>query len=139
MKFKSLEDKLEQYYDKLKSPPKIINNWAIIDIDAFAKLNKITLTSINNVSIGDNDIVITTESKNYCIVIKYSANFITTKVIDTEYDYLLKEWDLIGVDRQSLYKSESFNSNKLISNKEIIKLLGFKLNKKARADLNYFS
>lgn len=139
MKFKSLEDKLEQYYDKLKSPPKIINNWAIIDIDAFAKLNKITLTSINNVSIGDNDIVMTTESKNYYIVIKYSANFITTKVIDTEYDYLLKEWDLIGVDRQSLYKSESFNSNKLISNKEIIKLLGFKLNKKARADLNYFS
>lgn len=139
MKFKSIEDKLELYYDKIKNPPKIINNWAIIDIDAFDKLNKITLTNINNISIGDSDIVITTESKNYYIVIKYSANFITTKVIDTEYDYLLKEWDLIAVDRQSLYKGEANNLNKLMTNNEIIKLLGFKLNKKCRADLNYFS
>ena len=139
MKYKSLEEKLELYYDKIKHPPKTIDNWAIIDIDAFDKLNKITLTSINNISIGDNDIVITTESKNNYIVIKYSANFITTKVIGTEYDYLLKDWDLIGVDRQSLYKSEADKINKLMTNKEIIKLLGFKLTKKSRADLNYFS
>ena len=139
MKFKSLEDKLEQYYDKLKQPSKIIDNWAIIDIDAFNKLNKITLTSINNISIGGSDIVITTESKNYYIIIKYSANFITTKVIDTEYDYLLKDWDLIAVDRQSLYKDEVDKANKLMSNKEIIKLLGFKLSRKAIKDLSYFS
>ena len=121
MKFNSLEDKLEEYYDKLKHPSKIIDNWAIIDIDAFNELNKITLISISNVSIGESDRIITTESKNYYIIIKYSPNFIATKVIDTEYDYLLKEWDLIAVDR------------------ETIKLLGFKLNKKSRADLNYFS
>ena len=139
MKYKSLEEKLELYYDKIKHTPKTIDNWAIIDIDAFDKLNIITLTSINNISIGDNDIVITTESKNNYIVIKYSANFITTKVIGTEYDYLLKDWDLIGVDRQSLYKSEADKINKLMTNKEIIKLLGFKLTKKSRADLNYFS
>jgi hypothetical protein len=136
MKFNSLEDKLEEYYDKLKHPAKIIDNWAIIDIDAFNELNKITLTNISNVSIGESDRIITTESKNYYIIIKYSPNFIATKVINTEYDYLLKEWDLIAVDRETLYKGEA---DKLMTNKEIIKLLGFKLNKKSRADLNYFS
>jgi hypothetical protein len=136
MKFNSLEDKLDEYYDKLKHPAKIIDNWAIIDIDAFNELNKITLTSISNVSIGESDRIITTESKNYYIIIKYSPNFIATKVINTEYDYLLKEWDLIAVDRETLYKGEA---DKLMTNKEIIKLLGFKLNKKSRADLNYFS
>ena len=136
MKFKSLEEKLELYYDKLKHPAKIINNWAIIDIDAFNKLKKITLNNISNVSISEIDRIITTESKNYYIIIKYSPNFIATKVIDTEYDYLLKDWDLIAVDRETMYKGEP---DKLMTNKEIIKLLGFKLTKKSRADLNYFS
>jgi len=135
MKFKSLEDKLELYYNKLKYPAKIINNWAIIDIDAFNKLKKITLNSINNVSESEVDRIITTENKNNYIVIKYSPNFIATKVIDNEYDYLLKDWDLIAVDMHTLKKI----NNKLISNKEIIKLLGFKLNKKARLDLDYFT
>ena len=135
MKFKSLEHKLEEYYDKLKHPAKIINNWAIIDIDAFEKLDKITLNNINNVSESETDRVITTENKNNYIVIKYSPNFIATKVINKEYDYLLKDWDLIAVDRETLYKGES---DKLMTNKEIIKLLGFKLTKSARANLEYF-
>ena len=135
MKYKSLEEKLELYYDKLKHPAKIINNWAIIDIDAFNKLKKITLNNINNVSENEVDRIITTENKNKYIVIKYSPNFIATKVIDKEYDYLLKDWDLIAVDRQVLYKGES---NKVMTNKEIIKLLGFKLTKSSRANLEYF-
>jgi hypothetical protein len=135
MKFKSLEEKLELYYDKLKHPAKIINNWAIIDIDAFNKLSKITINNINNVSQSDIDRIITTENKNNYIIIKYSPNFIATKVIDNEYDYLLKDWDLIAVDRENMYKGEA---NKLMTNKEIIKLLGFKLTKRSRADLDYF-
>ena len=135
MKYKSLEEKLELYYNKLKHPAKIINNWAIIDIDAFNKLKKITLNNINNVSQSDVDRIITTENKNNYIVIKYSPNFIATKVIDKEYDYLLKDWDLIAVDRENMYKGES---NKPMTNKQIIKLLGFKLTKRSKADLDYF-
>jgi len=135
MKFKSLEEKLELYYDKVKNPSKIIDNWAIIDIDAFNALNKITIISINNISHGEIDRIITTETKNKYIIIKYSPSFIATKVIDTEYDYLIKDWDLIAVDRDTIYKE---NISKIISNKEIMKLLGFKLNKKARLDLEYF-
>jgi hypothetical protein len=136
MKFKSLEEKLELYYDKLKNPAKIINNWAIIDIDAFNKLNKITLHNINNVSEGEVDRIITTENKNNYIIIKYSPNFIATKVIDNEYDYLLKDWDLIAVDRENIYKGDS---DKLMTNKEIIELLGFKLSKRAKENLDYFN
>ena len=136
MKFNSLEEKLELYYNKLKHPAKIINNWAIIDIDAFNKLKKITLINISNISQSDIDRIIITESKNYYIIIKYSHNFIATKVIDTEYDYLLKDWDLIAVDRENMYKGEL---NKPMTNKEIIKLLGFKLSRKAIKDLSYFS
>ena len=136
MKFKSLEEKLELYYDKLKNPAKIINNWAIIDIDAFNKLKKITLHNINNVSQSEIDRIITTENKNNYIVIKYSPNFIATKVIDKEYDYLLKDWDLIAVDRETMYKGEP---DKLMTNKEIIKLLGFKLSKRAKDNLEYFN
>jgi len=135
MKFKSLEEKLELYYDKVKNPSKIIDNWAIIDIDAFNALNKITIISINNISHGEIDRIITTETKNKYIIIKYNPSFIATKVIDTEYDYLIKDWDLIAVDRDTIYKE---NISKIISNKEIMKLLGFKLNKKARLDLEYF-
>jgi hypothetical protein len=136
MKFKSLEEKLELYYDKLKNPAKIINNWAIIDIDAFNKLKKITLHNINNVSQSEIDRIITTENKNNYIVIKYSPNFIATKVIDKEYDYLLKDWDLIAVDRETMYKGEP---DKLMTNKEIIELLGFKLSKRAKDNLEYFN
>ena len=136
MKFNSLEHKLEEYYDKLKHPAKIIDNWAIIDIDAFNKLSKITLNNINNISENEVDRIITAENKNYYIIIKYSPNFIATKVISTEYDYLLQEWDLIAVDRETLYKGEP---NKLMTNKEIIKLLGLKLTKNSRANLEYFS
>jgi hypothetical protein len=135
MKYNSIEQKLEDYYDKLKHPAKIIDNWAIVDIDAFNRLKKITLNNISNVSYSEVDRIITAENKKYYIIIKYSHNFIATKVIDTEYDYLLKDWDLIAVDRQTLYKGET---NKLMTNKEIIKLLGLKLNKKAIKDLSYF-
>jgi len=135
MKFKSLEDKLELYYDKLQNPSKIIDNWAIIDLIAYNKLKKTTLIAINEISNSLTDRIITTESKNNYIIIKYSPNFIATKVIDTEYDYLLKDWDLIGIDRDVLYKDKV---NKLMTNKEIIKFLGFKLNKKAIKDLEYF-
>jgi hypothetical protein len=139
MKYKSLEDKLEQYYSKIRNPSLVIDNWVIVDIDAFNKLKKITLTNVNNINEGNSDIIITAESKNNYIVIKHTPNFITTKVIDNEYDYLLKDWDLIAVDKDTLYKAESDKPNKLMSNKEIIKLLGFKLSRKAIKDLSYFS
>jgi hypothetical protein len=139
MKFNSLEDKLEEYYYKLQNPSLIIGDWAIVDKDALNKLKKITLTNINEVNNLVSDRLITTESKNNYIVIKYSPTFIATKVINKEYDYLLKDWDLIAVNKDTLYKAESETPNKLMTNKEIIEFLGFKLNKKFIKNLEYFS
>lgn len=136
MKNKSLESKLEQYYYKLQNPSLIIGDWAIVDKTALDKLNRITLTNINEVNNLLTERLITTESKNNYIVIKYSPNFIATKVINKEYDYLLKDWDLIAVNKDSLYNEKA---EKLMSNKEIIEFLGFKLNKKFIKNLEYFS
>jgi hypothetical protein len=136
MKFKSLEEKLESYYYKLQHPSKIIKNWAIVDIDAFNILNKTTLTNISEINNYITDTIIIAETKNNYIVIKYSPNFIATKVIDKEYDYLLKDWDLVGIDKDRLYNNKE---NKIMTSKEIIKFLGFKLTKKAKLDLDYFN
>jgi hypothetical protein len=139
MKSKSLEDKLEEYYYKLQNPSEVIGDWAIVDKTALNKLNKITLTNINEVNNRESERLITTESKNNYIVIKYSPSFIATKVINNEYNYLLKDWDLIAVNKDTLYKAESETPNKLMTNKEIIEFLGFKLNKKFIKNLEYFS
>jgi hypothetical protein len=136
MKNNSLEAKLELYYDKLQHPDKIIDNWAIVDTEAYSKLNKTTLTNINEVNQYLTERIITTETKNKYIIIKYSSNFIATKVIETEYDHELKDWDLVGIDRDHLYTGKL---SKVMTNKEIIKLLGFKLTAKAKKDLEYFS
>lgn len=135
MKFKSLEDKLELYYDRLNNPQKIIGNWAIIDLDLLNSLNKISITSVNDIYKNDGEKIILLESKNKYITIKVSLNFIAIKIINNEYDCVIKEWDLIAVDKNYIYKG---TATKPMTNKEIIKFLGFKLNKKAIKDLAYF-
>jgi len=135
MKFKSLEDKLELYYDRLNNPQKIIGNWAIIDLDVLNSLKEISITSVNDIYRNDGEKIILLESKNKYITIKVSLNFIAIKIINNEYDCVIKEWDLIAVDKKYIYKGIA---TKPMTNKEIIKFLGFKLNNKAIKDLAYF-
>lgn len=136
MKSNSIEAKLELYYDKLKNPDKVIDNWAIIDIPAYNKLNKITLTSINDIAEHKTDRIITSETKSNYIVIKHNVNFIATKVIEREYDYLIKDWDLIAVDREVLYKC---TPSRVMTDKQVINILGIKMTKKATKDLDSFN
>jgi len=135
VKFKSLEDKLELYYDRLKHPQKIIDNWSIVDLDLLNSLKKINITSINDIYSYDTEKVISLESKSKYITIKVSLNFIAIKIIDNEYNTIIKDWELIAVDRDHIYTQ---NDTKPMANKEIIKFLGFKLNKKSIKDLDYF-
>jgi len=135
MKFKSLEDKLELYYDRLKHPQKIIGNWSIIDLDLLNSLKKISITSVNDIYRNDGEKIIFLESKTKYLTIKVSLNFIAIKIINNEYDCVIKEWDLIAVDKDYIYKG---NTTKPMINKEIIEFLGFKLSKKATKDLAYF-
>jgi hypothetical protein len=135
VKFKSLQDKLELYYDRLKSPPKIIKNWAIIDLELFNSLKKIKLTSVNDIYSYEDEKIILLENKSKHIVIKITLNFVAIKITNNEYELNIKEWDLIAVDKNYIYKG---NAAKPMTNKEIIELLGFKLDKKAKEDLEYF-
>ena len=135
MKFKSIEDKLELYYDRLNNPQKIIGNWSIIDLDLLNSLKKINITSINDIYSYNGEKIISLESKTKYITIKVSLNFIAIKIINNEYNSIIKEWDLLAVDKNYIYKG---TYTKPMTNKEIIKFLGFKLNNKTIKDLAYF-
>ena len=135
MNIKSLKDKLALYYDRLQHPQKTIGNWAIIDIDLLNSLKKITITNINNIERNIEEKIIYTESKTKYILIKVSFNFIAIKVINNEYDYIIKDWDLLAVDKNYIYKRKV---TKPMTNKQLIEFLGFKLDKKAKEDLEYF-
>lgn len=135
MNIKSLEDKLELYYDRLKSPPKIIKNWAIIDIDLLNNLKKIKVISINDIYSYGNEKIIVLEDKSKYIIIKVTFNFLAIKITNNEYEFNIKDWDLLAVDKDFLYKEKA---TKPMNNKEIIEFLGFKLDKKAKKDLEYF-
>lgn len=136
MNIKSLQDKLELYYDRLKHPPKIINNWAIIDLDLLNSLKKIKLISINDIDYYQTEKIIITESKKEYIIIKITSNFIAIKITNNEYEVNIKDWDLLAVDKNYIYKGKE---TKPMTNKQIIEFLGFKLDKKAKQDLEYFS
>jgi|GEM_PF-1293266 len=128
--------KLNLYYDRLSNPTIIIGEWNIIDEKEFKKLNKITLTSISEIKAYDNENTISAEYKNKFIVFKYNTAFIATKQIDREYEYLLKDWSLIAVNRNYITKGTTQQS---IAVKDILKVTGIKLNKKAKIDLSYFN
>lgn len=135
MNIKSLQDKLELYYDRLNKPQKIIDNWAIVDLELLNSLKKITISNINDISLYLEEKLISAETKNKYIAIKISFNFIAIKIIDNEYDYIIKDWELIAVDKNYIYRGKIA---KPMTNKELFKFLGFKLSKKAKEDLDYF-
>lgn len=128
--------KLNLYYDRLSNPTIVIGEWNIIDEKEFKKLNKITLTSISEIKAYDNENTISAEYKNKFIVFKYNTAFIAIKQIDREYEYLLKDWSLIAVNRNYITKGTTQQS---IAVKDILKVTGIKLNKKAKRDLSYFN
>lgn len=136
MKIYSLKDKLELYYDKLQNPVKVIGNWSIIDKDAWTKIKKYKIININDVTNYTAERVITLETKNNYIAIKYSPNFIASKIIDTEYNYIIDDWDLIAVDKNYLYKGKQTEP---MTNKQLLKLLELNLTIKAKKNLEYFN
>lgn len=136
MNEEKLLKKLNLYYDRLSNPTIVIGEWNIIDEKEFKKLNKITLTSISEIKAYDNENTISAEYKNKFIVFKYNTAFIAIKRIDREYEYLLKDWSLIAVNRNYITKGTTQQS---IAVKDILKVTGIKLNKKAKRDLSYFN
>ena len=135
MKFKNIQDKLELYYNKLKNPSLIIDNWCIVDIPARNKLKKLKISNINSIVEYPEERLMLLETKEQYVAIKYSINFIATKVVNNEYSCSIQDWDLIAVDKDHIYKGIA---REPISNKQILSLIGLKLSRKLIKDLEYF-
>lgn len=130
-----LNKKILKYYNKLSNPTLTIGDWNIVDEKELKKLNKITLTAVSDITIAKSEYIITAESKSKYIIFKYNPAFIASKEIDREYEYLLKDWSLIAVNKDYIYKGTTKAS---IEPKEILKITGIKLNRKAKIDLESF-
>ena len=127
-----LNKKLHLYYDKLNNPSITIGDWNIVDEKEFKYLKKITLTAISTTLARQYELVMSCETKNKFIFFKYNSAFIATKTTDTEYEYITKDWNLIAANNNYLQKG---TSDQKITNENIFKLLGIKLSKKAKLDL----
>lgn len=130
-----LNKKILKYYNKLNNPTLTIGEWNIVDEKELKKLNKITLTAVCDIRASKTEYIIVAESKDKHIVFKYNPVFIATKEIEREYEYLLKDWNLIAVNKDYIYKGTTKES---IEPKDIFKITGIKLNRKAKRDLESF-
>jgi hypothetical protein len=130
-----LNKKLLSYYDKLHKPTLVIGDWNIVDEKQYKNLGKITLTAISDIKENKNETIISAESKNKFVLFKYNPAFIASKVIDTEYDYLLNDWSLIAVNKKYIYDGLV---EKEITPKIVFGITGIKLSLKAKKDLSCF-
>lgn len=138
MKADELENKLIEYYDKLKNPKYIVKDWVITSENLYEKhKNKLKLINIISYNILTNEIVIVAECKNKYYAIKYSDKFICFKESETEYGLVIDGYDLLALNKINLYYDN--NSRKVITFKEIIKLMDWKVSKKVKGYFDYFS
>jgi hypothetical protein len=138
MKADELENKLIEYYDKLKNPKYIVKDWIITSENLYEKhKNKLKLINIISYNILTNEIVIVAECKNKYYAIKYSDKFICFKESETEYGLVIDGYDLLAINGTNLYYDN--NSRKVITFKEIIKLMDWKVSKEVKGYFDYFN
>jgi len=138
------EQKLENYYnnyqknkDKLK-----IGEWIVVDEEYYNLYkNKITINSIKlysgeNISTKRPENYVLAETKNDYIIIKYSANFIAINICQREYE-LYNTISLVMVNQNATKNIEN-NTGDVPNIKSIIKILGWKVTRKAIKDLEDF-
>jgi hypothetical protein len=138
MKADELESKLIEYYDKLKNPKYIVKDWIITSEKLYEKhKNKLKLINIISYNILTNEIVVVAECKNKYYAIKYSDKFICFKESETEYGLVIDGYDLLALNKINLHYDN--NSRKVITFKEIIKLMDWKLTKEVKGYFDYFN
>lgn len=131
MKDSELENKLKEYYDKLKEPKYIVKDWIITSENLYERYkNKLKLINIISSNIFSNDIVVVAESKSKYYAIKYNDRFICIKESSTEYGLVIDGYDLLAVNKTNLYSNAY--SQKVITFKEITKLMDWKMSKEVK-------
>jgi hypothetical protein len=138
MKDSELENKLTEYYDKLKEPKYIVKDWIITSENLYERYkNKLKLINIISSNIFSNDIVVVAESKSKYYAIKYNDRFICIKESSTEYGLVIDGYDLLAVNKINLYSNTY--SQKVITFKEITKLMDWKMGKEVKCYFDYFN
>ncbi len=133
-----ITNKLYTYYNKAKSPKYIVNDWVIVDDETFIKhRNKLIISNICSNHYDDVKLqkIVVFESKKKYYAVKYSNNFICLRESDTEYGLVIGEYDLIAMNKSTLYDKTNDTNLTFIN---VCKLMGWKLNKQAKEYIEYF-
>jgi hypothetical protein len=136
MDFNILESKLSKYYEKFSNPSYVIGDWAIVDDVTYKKLNnKLNIVSLISYNQYDNENIIVAETKKEYYAIKYSGRFVCVRKSETEYGLVSDTYDLLAINKTAVGKDDV----EIIPFKDLCDLLGWKLGKKAKEYLDYFS
>jgi uncharacterized protein (DUF1330 family) len=136
---------LNSFYDMYKNPTYVIADWNIVNNKEYNKYkNKVNIISANYYSIDiddedmseedllkTNQIIVSCETKNKYISIKYNPNFIVTAMSDTEYGMVGKEITLLAIKN---VKDLTLNKH-MPTFKEVLEVLGWNISQKAYANL----
>jgi len=136
MDFNILEAKLSKYYQKFSNPTYVIGDWAIVEDSLYKKLNnKFNIVSLISYNQYDNENIIVAETKKEYYAIKYSGRFVCLRKSETEYGLVSDTYDLLAINKTAVGKDDV----EIIPFKDLCDLLGWKLGKKAKEYLDYFS
>jgi hypothetical protein len=136
MDFNILEAKLSKYYEKFSNPTYTIGDWVIVEDRLYKKLNnKLNIVSLISYNQYDNENIIVAETKKEYYAIKYSGRFVCLRKSETEYGLVSDTYDLLAINKTAVGKDDV----EIIPFKDLCDLLGWKLGKKAKEYLDYFS
>jgi len=135
MDYNELEAKLAKYYKAFQESNKKINGWVIVEPKVYKILNKENIVSILSILQNQTQGIAVCETKKQYIVIKYSDRFICYRISDTEYGLSTDTYDLLAINGKGFDTSEE---QKVLQFREISKIIGWKLGKKAIEYLDFF-
>lgn len=137
---------LSKSYEAYKQGKIINNDWVITDADFYNKnKNKIIITHAKfgsteqNTSYGEyilKDNFIYFETKKHYGIIKYNTNFIAIVLSETEYGLYTKNMNMVAVNTKLIDNYEKLN-NEPPRIENILKIIKWKITKKALQNLNY--
>lgn len=134
----NINDLVAQIYKKLTSTNIYRLGWAILDEKLYKKINnKILIINIGNLNRNEyKESTCLLENKDKYYLIKWNDKFISINESDTEYGLVINELNIYAIN--AIKALEEKPTLKAPSLKQVLKIIGFKLSKKAKEHLNYF-
>lgn len=134
----NINDLVAQIYKKLTSTNIYRLGWAILDEKLYKKINnKILILNIGNLNRSEyKESTCLLENKDRYYLIKWNDKFISINESGTEYGLVINGLNIYAINATKALEEKP--TLKAPSLKEVLKIIGFKLSKKAKEHLNYF-